>query len=182
MKRNAQQQAEYQRKWRMSPEGKAWKKAYRNTQEYKDKMNAWRRTEEFKANRRKTRKHNPRPMPTPEQIEEREKKSKEYQKALYLARKDTKEYKDRMLYNRMKREYGLSKEQYDLLVENHKSRCAICNEHNDNLTHSLCIDHNHDTGKVRGLLCKKCNTMIGLANDDVELLQKGIAYLCSYSE
>jgi hypothetical protein len=41
----------------------------------------------------------------------------------------------------------------------------------------LCVDHNHDTGEVRAILCKPCNTMLGMAKDSVDRLQAGIDYL-----
>ena len=44
------------------------------------------------------------------------------------------------------------------------------------------IDHNHETGEIRGILCHKCNTGIGLLNDDQELLKKAITYLESTNE
>jgi hypothetical protein len=55
-------------------------------------------------------------------------------------------------------------------------RCAICERtENDGVT--LCVDHNHDTGGVRGLLCYGCNTSLGKFNDDVTLLARAIIYL-----
>ena len=42
---------------------------------------------------------------------------------------------------------------------------------------SLSVDHNHDTGEIRGLLCYSCNIMIGMSRDDARILQRGVAYL-----
>lgn len=58
--------------------------------------------------------------------------------------------------NRLKRTYGLTLKQYDKMVEDQDGVCAICGSVNEN-GHRLAVDHNHKTGKVRGLLCRKCN-------------------------
>ena len=56
-------------------------------------------------------------------------------------------------------------------------KCAICGKHQIELKQSLCVDHNHTTGKVNGLLCTRCNGAIGMFNDDIILLEKAINYL-----
>lgn len=57
-------------------------------------------------------------------------------------------------------------------------RCAICQTDDlDGNRSKLCIDHDHETGKVRGLLCFNCNTMLGNAKDKIETLQRAIEYL-----
>lgn len=55
--------------------------------------------------------------------------------------------------------------------------CAICGDHQSNQARSMAVDHCHETGRVRGLLCMKCNTGIGKLGDSPELLRKAIAYL-----
>lgn len=61
-----------------------------------------------------------------------------------------------------------------LVEQNYK--CAICNE-DFKKNEKICIDHNHETDKVRGLLCGKCNTGLGLFNDDKEILINAAIYL-----
>lgn len=59
-------------------------------------------------------------------------------------------------------------------------RCKLCDIHVSEFTgkkKKLCIDHDHQTGKVRGLLCEACNSMLGMARDNVETLKKAIQYL-----
>mgnify|MGYP001585018387 CR=1 FL=1 len=56
-------------------------------------------------------------------------------------------------------------------------RCKICNVHQKELKHQLGVDHNHTTGKVRGLLCGSCNKGLGLFKDSIELLLKASYYL-----
>lgn len=81
------------------------------------------------------------------------------------------------------RRYGTSLRQVEDLRVKQKSRCAICEIHEDDINHEafkhnpLVIDHDHATGKVRGLLCSKCNLILGNANDSVKTLKAAIRYL-----
>jgi hypothetical protein len=78
-------------------------------------------------------------------------------------------------FDYLKREYGLTKEDYLEMLKFQNGVCAICC--NPEKKKRLAVDHCHNTGKIRGLLCTRCNTSIGRFNDDVELLQKAIDYL-----
>lgn len=87
------------------------------------------------------------------------------------------------------RAYGISLEEYDELLKSQSGVCAICGEPEWVTQYGklrmLCVDHDHLSGKVRGLLCSNCNRAIGLLNDDVDTLKKAIHYLQSgagYSE
>jgi hypothetical protein len=81
--------------------------------------------------------------------------------------------------------YGISQEDYDKLRFLQGDKCAICQRsgdaiarhHRKSVKHSLYIDHDHDTGAIRGLLCARCNSMLGFAEDDPALLQKALDYL-----
>ena len=66
------------------------------------------------------------------------------------------------------------------MFEEQNRCCKICGIHRNNLKSSLHVDHNHNTGKIRGLLCHKCNRGIGYLNDDINLLTKVIDYLKKY--
>jgi hypothetical protein len=81
----------------------------------------------------------------------------------------------------LSRRYGVSLEDYNKLVRLQHGRCAICFNY-PKRGGRLGVDHNHDTGKVRGLLCHKCNPMLGNANDSILVLQKAIQYLRSKVE
>lgn len=71
----------------------------------------------------------------------------------------------------------LSEEEYlRRLCEQHNS-CALCGVPRSFLKVDLAPDHNHKTGKIRGLLCQKCNRGLGHFYDDVTMLQKAIVYL-----
>ena len=76
-------------------------------------------------------------------------------------------------------QYGLTQEDYDRMLEKQDGHCAICpaTESGHNVTDHFVVDHCHDTGKVRGLLCSSCNLMLGKAKDDVTILQNAIHYL-----
>ena len=81
----------------------------------------------------------------------------------------------------LKKSYGITLEDYDNMFELQEGKCAICEKHLNEVKSgrkkNLCVDHNYDTGEVRGLLCDKCNRGIGLLNDSVEVLKNAIKYL-----
>lgn len=86
---------------------------------------------------------------------------------------------DRSNNNRLKREYGITVEDFNRMFESQNGVCAICKKpETENKT--LAVDHCHTTDKVRALLCGKCNKAIGLLNDDTDLLRVAIAYLEQY--
>ena len=76
--------------------------------------------------------------------------------------------------NRVAR-YNMSLEELDELWSKQNGRCAICNGTLD--TKKYCIDHDHSSGKVRGLLCSSCNTAIGLLKDSPEIICNAMRYL-----
>lgn len=78
-------------------------------------------------------------------------------------------------YRRVKCNFGLTRDDYDNLSKSQDEKCAICGE--KELFRRLSVDHDHKTGKVRGLLCFDCNTALGKFKDDVEMLKKAISYL-----
>jgi hypothetical protein len=81
----------------------------------------------------------------------------------------------------LRREYGITRREYDELLKAQNGVCAICKKPETRKSHGkndpLSVDHNHDTGVVRGLLCGNCNRMIGLAFDDPETLRLAAEYL-----
>lgn len=72
--------------------------------------------------------------------------------------------------------YGLSKEEYYRLYESQNNKCAICNIEEKEIN-KLCVDHDHKTNIVRGLLCNNCNKLLGNAKDNTTILEKAIVYL-----
>ena len=71
--------------------------------------------------------------------------------------------------------YGLSQQAYQDLIAHQSNKCALCYRSFDEFTPH--IDHDHATGKVRGLLCMKCNTALGVLGDSVEALERVLRYL-----
>src|SRR5262249_13427810 len=94
----------------------------------------------------------------------------------------------------MKRNYGLSQEAYDALLASQGGVCAICGgkqgaparlrvvrKRAPRATLDLLrIDHDHATGEVRGLLCHPCNSLLGYARENPDILQAAIQYLAQH--
>ncbi len=79
----------------------------------------------------------------------------------------------------LKRRYGITLDDYDRILVLQNNKCAICNSTSSGKKNNkyFVVDHCHTTGKIRGLLCHGCNVGMGHLQDDVELLEKAIAYL-----
>lgn len=77
----------------------------------------------------------------------------------------------------LKRDYGISYAQYNELLEQQKGCCAICGYVPKENDKKLAVDHCHETGLVRGLLCSVCNLGIGSFKDSVLLLKQAVTYL-----
>ena len=75
--------------------------------------------------------------------------------------------------------YKISEEEYNKILEKQVGLCAICGSDSPRRKGSknFAVDHNHTTMEVRGLLCHPCNVMIGLAKDNIEVLETAIRYL-----
>ena len=74
----------------------------------------------------------------------------------------------------MKYNYGITQKDYDAILLSQMGVCAICGYRSDGVLH---VDHNHETGKVRGLLCSNCNRAIGLLKDSPGILRAAALYL-----
>lgn len=77
----------------------------------------------------------------------------------------------------LKRKYSLSLDEYEDLLIDQLGVCAICKKRNRDNSRLLAVDHCHKTGKIRQLLCTKCNIGLGMFNDDSNLLLEAIKYL-----
>lgn len=75
--------------------------------------------------------------------------------------------------------YGITEEEFNSMLERQEGKCAICGT-TDWGKPSPSIDHDHKTGKVRALLCNRCNRVLGLAEDSPELLSMMSDYLKKY--
>lgn len=77
----------------------------------------------------------------------------------------------------LKKLYDITPEEYDKLLEKQEGVCAICLQPNFSKKGYLSVDHDHNTGFVRGLLCRSCNMGIGKLKDDTKILKSAIFYL-----
>lgn len=109
-------------------------------------------------------------------------------------------YKDRPAYEKarrkafpsqiknseLKRAFGITVEQYEEIAKSQDFVCSICKqperEKRNGRIRALAVDHNHTTGKIRGLLCGRCNKFIGQAEENVSILEAAIAYLNEHNE
>lgn len=96
------------------------------------------------------------------------------QGAAYRANNKSKIQQKDMRY-RVQKRYGIAADVYEAMVIEQDGKCAICRQPDPRRL--LSVDHNHKTGKVRGLLCHSCNVMIGHAKDNPTLLETAAAYL-----
>lgn len=81
----------------------------------------------------------------------------------------------RKKYGQLKR-YNITTDKFLDILNEQKNKCAICDKPFKSKRVTF-IDHDHNDGKVRGLLCPKCNTILGLCYDDVEILKSAILYI-----
>ncbi len=86
-------------------------------------------------------------------------------------------YEKQQFVPRLSRKYGITEDEYKALVVKHDGKCGMCSE-----TAKLVVDHCHKSGKVRALLCDRCNRLLGVADDRIELLQAAIAFLGVHKE
>lgn len=124
---------------------------------------------------------------SPEERKERTRAAQEKWRAANKAKialgKKTWKNNNREEWRRRRREdkikQFMSLDDYHTLLNMQDHRCAICKSTDPNNKNStrFCIDHCHRTGRIRGLLCHRCNTMLGAAIDSQATILKAIAYL-----
>ena len=76
-----------------------------------------------------------------------------------------------------KHRYGVTANALGDMIKQQDNKCAICG---DNFEEKICVDHNHNSGVVRGLLCNGCNVGLGAFRDNADILGKAISYLESF--
>ena len=84
---------------------------------------------------------------------------------------------ERTRNNDLKRNYGITLQEHQEMYKNQTGVCAICKGEGDGKWKKLCVDHDHKTGKVRQLLCRNCNMVLGQVGDNANLLEEMIKYL-----
>jgi len=91
--------------------------------------------------------------------------------------------RDRVRSNHLQNKYNMSTQDYERLFKEQKGLCKICGKpetnshHRTKTPHSLAVDHDHRTGKVRGLLCALCNSGLGKFKESSQLLQRAKEYI-----
>lgn len=81
----------------------------------------------------------------------------------------------------LKRKFNITLEEYNKISEEQGHVCQICKKPETCIRNKfLCVDHNHTTGKIRGLLCNNCNRAIGLFAENTEFLKNAINYLNNF--
>ena len=141
------------------------------TTENLERLNAWKkanpeRVKESTYNRLKEwRKNNP------DKVKEQRDRRKE----------KTKKWMDNNFDHRRNKSlltlYGISLEEYNEMLVKQNYSCAICGMHRSHMKKNMAVDHDHQTGKNRKLLCNKCNTAIGLLKEDIGIIYNMINYL-----
>jgi hypothetical protein len=105
----------------------------------------------------------------------------------YYLRSESRRTKIR--HSHVRRRYGVTFRALEQILENQGGLCAICRRpwrackpakrvrYEITFLQYLCIDHDHETGRVRGLLCNACNTAIGLLEEEIGRFYRAVAYL-----
>lgn len=92
--------------------------------------------------------------------------------------------KDKSKNNALYRKYGISLSDYQKMFAEQLGVCAICYQAEvatiNNIRKTLSVDHNHTTGKIRGLLCYRCNSALGLLKEDEKLIMSTLFYIKKY--
>jgi len=192
---------EYGRKWNKNNPG--YNNKIRSDYYKTDKWKAYQK-EYYQNNKNKLREYgrkwreiNPGYDKSPESMEKRKEynsrpETKEYRKDYYQKHKEKlKEYakkwsaRNSRNFNYTKK-YNITLEEYNKILRQQNNKCAICENGETNTFKGkivyLSVDHNWETGKVRGLLCKNCNVSLGNLKEDISLFYKCIEYLKEHNE
>lgn len=86
-------------------------------------------------------------------------------------------YRQKVFEYNLKREFGITPEDYDRMFVDQNGCCAICGRHQIEFKRRLAVDHDRETSKIRGLLCIHCNMGIGQLDHSPECLRKAADYL-----
>ena len=119
---------------------------------------------------------------TPEQMEKARARSKRWDdknKQRLIDERKAQYTPEERRKRHLKHKFGLTQETWDALFEAQGKVCAICKTPDPDSARGWHTDHCHSTGKVRGILCKRCNTTLGLMRDNTTYLANAIEYLVS---
>ncbi len=79
------------------------------------------------------------------------------------------------------RRHGVSAETFDFLLRRQEGKCANCGKSFSEFQASPCVDHDAETGRVRALLCNRCNLRLGMADHSIDVLNRDMIYLLKHS-
>lgn len=79
--------------------------------------------------------------------------------------------------SQLQKRYGIDVDYYEQLLAEQNSKCAICEKDESAFQRSFHVDHDHTTGRIRGLLCVNCNTAIGKLQENVLIVERAANYL-----
>lgn len=153
---NKEEKKEYDRKYRIKNREKRLAQERKWYEENKELISEKRKLE---------RKNNP------SLLKQQYQKNKEYYKLYNFNNKE--QNKD----TAFKRDYKISLADYNEMLKEQDDCCKICKRHKSEFKKALAVDHDHNTGKVRGLLCDVHNRGLGYFQDNIKTLQKAIEYL-----
>ncbi len=116
----------------------------------------------------------------PDSDKKRRERNKSYRENMCPVKSDKRKDEARARY--FLRKYGVSVDRYNEMLISQNYKCSICStEKVGGRSKNFHIDHCHESGVVRGLLCMSCNTMLGMAKDNTEVLSKAILYLDKFN-
>lgn len=132
-----------------------------NAHKYKESQRLYRirNAEKIKAKRKEY-------LSNPENLEKARKYARDYHK------KNPERQRERLF-----KKYGITQQQYEEILKSQNGCCAICKTKKNGRKKNFVIDHDHNTGTVRGLLCTQCNAGLGNFKDSPILLRKAKDYL-----
>jgi Recombination endonuclease VII len=78
--------------------------------------------------------------------------------------------------------YGLELDKFNEMIEDQNNKCPICKNELEETPRAKAVDHNHETGKIRSILCSLCNMGLGSFRDNEEYLRAAIDYLQKHKE
>ncbi len=113
------------------------------------------------------------------------KKVKEWRKgnpkkrAIQATRESKKDYNHN---KHLKAKFGITRQEYLDMFNSQLGNCAICGVNQLELTKRLSVDHCHNTGKIRQLLCTYCNSVLGLSKESISILENAISYIRKHND
>ena len=84
--------------------------------------------------------------------------------------------------DQLNRRYGMSLDQFNEMLQLQENLCAMCGLPLEIGTRRVVVDHDHDSGAIRGIIHASCNFILGISGDDASVLRKGMAYLLHWKK